>query len=71
MARTVVPTPGNVHQESRVTTLNGFAWLAILSGKKVVALDDERKASMVSNVMTVLYAESDVRPVVNTGTLYN
>ena len=41
-----------------------------LSAKQVVALDDERKAAMVSNLMTVLCAESDVQPVINTGTLY-
>jgi hypothetical protein len=41
-----------------------------LSAKQVVQLDDERKASMVNNLMTVLCAESDVHPVVNTGTLY-
>ncbi len=42
-----------------------------LSVKKVVSLDDERKAAMVSNLMTVLCAESEVQPVINTGTLYN
>jgi regulator of protease activity HflC (stomatin/prohibitin superfamily) len=42
-----------------------------LSQKQVVNLDDERKAAMVSNLMTVLCAESDVQPVINTGTLYN
>lgn len=42
-----------------------------LSVKKVVALDDERKAAMVSNLMTVLCADSEVQPVINTGTLYN
>jgi regulator of protease activity HflC (stomatin/prohibitin superfamily) len=42
-----------------------------LSAKQVVHLDDERKASMVNNLMTVLCAESDVQPVINTGTLYN
>ena len=42
-----------------------------LSEKQVVALDDERKAAMVSNLMTVLCAESEVQPVINTGTLYN
>ena len=42
-----------------------------LSVKQVVNLDDERKAAMVSNLMTVLCAESDVQPVINTGTLYN
>jgi regulator of protease activity HflC (stomatin/prohibitin superfamily) len=42
-----------------------------LSAKQVVDLDDERKAAMVSNLMTVLCAESEVQPVINTGTLYN
>jgi len=45
--------------------------LTELSDKQVVALDDERKAAMVSNLMTVLCAESEVQPVINTGTLYN
>ncbi|GIK87263.1 MAG: membrane protein [Betaproteobacteria bacterium] len=45
--------------------------LSELSAKRVVELDDERKASMVSNLMTVLCAESEVQPVINTGTLYN
>jgi regulator of protease activity HflC (stomatin/prohibitin superfamily) len=44
--------------------------LSELSAKKVVDLDDERRASMVSNLMVVLCSESDVQPVVNTGTLY-
>jgi hypothetical protein len=42
-----------------------------LSAKQVVHLDDERRAAMVSNLMVVLCAESEVRPVINTGTLYN
>jgi regulator of protease activity HflC (stomatin/prohibitin superfamily) len=41
-----------------------------LSEKHVVQLDDERKAAMVSNLMVVLCSESEVHPVVNTGTLY-
>ena len=41
-----------------------------LSEKKVVELDDERRASMVSNLLVVLCAESEVQPVINTGTLY-
>ena len=44
--------------------------LTELSAKQVVELDDERKAAMVSNLMTVLCAESEVQPVINTGTLY-
>ena len=41
-----------------------------LSEKQVVPLDDERKAAMVSNLMVVLCSETEVHPVVNTGTLY-
>jgi regulator of protease activity HflC (stomatin/prohibitin superfamily) len=41
-----------------------------LAAKSVVNLDDERRAAMVSNLMVVLCGESEVHPVVNTGTLY-
>ena len=41
-----------------------------LAEKHVVQLDDERKAAMVSNLMVVLCGESEVHPVLNTGTLY-
>jgi len=41
-----------------------------LAEKAVVQLDDERRAAMVSNLMVVLCGESEVHPVVNTGTLY-
>jgi regulator of protease activity HflC (stomatin/prohibitin superfamily) len=41
-----------------------------LTQKGVVELDPERKAAMVSNLMVVLCGESEVHPVVNTGTLY-
>lgn len=41
-----------------------------LSEKGVVELDDERRATMVSNLMVVLCGEREVQPVVNTGTLY-
>jgi regulator of protease activity HflC (stomatin/prohibitin superfamily) len=44
--------------------------LASLSEKRVVELDDERRAAMVSNLMVVLCGERDTQPVVNTGTLY-
>ena len=40
------------------------------SENKVVEFDEERKAAMVSNLMVVLCGESQVTPVVNTGTLY-
>jgi regulator of protease activity HflC (stomatin/prohibitin superfamily) len=42
-----------------------------LADKHVVVLDDERKAAMVSNLMVVLCGESEIHPVINTGTLYN
>jgi len=41
-----------------------------LQARQVVQLDDERKASMVSNLLVVLCGEAEVSPVVNTGTLY-
>ena len=41
-----------------------------LSEKNVLTMDDDRKAAMVSNLMVVLCGESEVHPVVNTGTLY-
>jgi hypothetical protein len=44
--------------------------LTQLSEKKVVELDDERRAAMVSNLMVVLCGERDTQPVVNAGTLY-
>ncbi len=41
-----------------------------LSDKGVVELDDERRATMVSNLMVVLCGEREAQPVVNAGTLY-
>ena len=41
-----------------------------ISRKGVVQLDEERKATMVSNLLVVLCSERGVEPVVNTGTLY-
>lgn len=40
-----------------------------LSKKRLVDLDEERKAAMVSNLMVVLCSDKDVSPIVNTGTL--
>jgi regulator of protease activity HflC (stomatin/prohibitin superfamily) len=42
-----------------------------LSDKKIVDLDDEKKAAMVSNLMVVLVSDKDASPVVNTGTLHS
>ncbi|MFM7402799.1 MAG: SPFH domain-containing protein [Erythrobacter sp.] len=44
--------------------------LTQLSEKNVVELDDERRATMVSNLMVVLCGERETQPVVNAGTLY-
>jgi len=41
-----------------------------LSEKGIVALDEERKAAMVSNLLVVLCSERAATPVVNAGTLY-
>jgi regulator of protease activity HflC (stomatin/prohibitin superfamily) len=41
-----------------------------LSEKKLVELDEERKATMVSNLLVVLCGESAASPVINAGTLY-
>jgi regulator of protease activity HflC (stomatin/prohibitin superfamily) len=42
-----------------------------LSIKKIVDLDEEKKAAMVSNLMVVLCGDKDVTPIVNTGTLHS
>jgi len=41
-----------------------------LAENHVVQLDEERKASMVSNLLVVLCGEREAQPVVNAGTLY-
>jgi regulator of protease activity HflC (stomatin/prohibitin superfamily) len=42
-----------------------------LSDKKIVELDEEKKAAMVSNLMVVLCGDKDATPIVNTGTLHS
>lgn len=44
--------------------------LARLSQQEIVELDEDKKATMVSNLMVVLCSDKDVSPVINTGTLY-
>jgi regulator of protease activity HflC (stomatin/prohibitin superfamily) len=41
-----------------------------LSEQKVVELDQDRKATMVNNLMVALVSETEAQPVINTGTLY-
>jgi regulator of protease activity HflC (stomatin/prohibitin superfamily) len=45
--------------------------LEMLAEKKVVTLDEERKAAMVSNLLVVLCSEQSTQPVVNAGSLYH
>lgn len=42
-----------------------------LDQKNLVDLDPERRAAMVSNLLVVLCGETEVQPVVNTGTLHH
>ncbi len=42
-----------------------------LSQDQMIDLDDERKASMINNLLVVLTSEQTAQPVINTGTLYN
>ena len=50
----------------------GMVQLALnqLSEQRIVELDEERKAAMVSNLLVVLCGEERAQPVVNAGTLY-
>jgi len=41
-----------------------------LSERDIVKLDDERRATMVSNLLVVLCGDRDAQPVVNAGSLY-
>ena len=41
-----------------------------LSKEKVIDLDDDKKAAMVSNLLVVLCGDEQAQPVVNTGTLH-
>ncbi|HET9292886.1 MAG TPA: SPFH domain-containing protein [Gemmatimonadales bacterium] len=45
--------------------------LEMLSSKKIIDLDPERRAAMVSNLLVVLCSERGTTPVVNAGTLYS
>ncbi len=43
--------------------------LKLLSDKKIIEFDEDKKAAMVSNLMVVLCGDSETKPVINTGTL--
>jgi regulator of protease activity HflC (stomatin/prohibitin superfamily) len=59
-------------RETLVTGAVGMVEMALnmLSERKVVHLDDERRAAMVSNLLVVLCGERETQPVVNAGGLY-
>lgn len=44
--------------------------LKALSEQNIVNLDEDKKATMVNNLMVALVSETEVQPVINTGTLY-
>ncbi|MFA6439799.1 MAG: SPFH domain-containing protein [Bacteriovoracaceae bacterium] len=44
--------------------------LRMLSEQKIVKLDEDKKATMVNNLMVALVSDKDMQPVINTGTLY-
>jgi SPFH domain / Band 7 family len=44
--------------------------LARLARNQVVTLDEDRKASMVSNLLVVLCSERNTQPVINAGSIY-
>ncbi len=44
--------------------------LTELAEQQIVQLDEERKATMVGNLLVVLCGESEAQPIINTGTLY-
>ncbi len=44
--------------------------LELLSERQILELDEERKATMVSNLLVVLTSEQQTTPIVNTGSLY-
>jgi regulator of protease activity HflC (stomatin/prohibitin superfamily) len=50
----------------------GMVKLALdeLKDKRIIELDDEKRASMVSNLLVVLCADESARPVINAGTIY-
>lgn len=45
--------------------------IAMLADKRVIELDEERKAAMVSNLLVVLCSDRATQPIVNAGTLHH
>ena len=63
---------GNLNTKGHIQCERGHGGKALdrLSENKVVELDDERKAAMVSNLLVVLCGNRDAQPIVNSGSLY-
>lgn len=60
---------------ARKKIVEGAVWmvedaLAQLSRDGIIDFEDDKKASMISNLMVVLCGDKDVTPVINTGTLH-
>jgi len=55
-----------------LASIVGMVQMALdhLSERKIVELDDERRAAMVSNLLVVLCSDRHTQPVVNAGSLY-
>jgi regulator of protease activity HflC (stomatin/prohibitin superfamily) len=72
MLRRQQATAGVAARQKIVEGAVGMVEMALseISRKQVVSLDEERKATMVSNLLVVLCSERGVEPVVNTGSLY-
>jgi len=58
--------------DARQMIVEGTVEMALdkLNENGVVKLDEERKAAMVSNLLVVLYANRDIQPIINSGSLY-
>ncbi len=59
---------------ARMKIVEGAVWMVEealnqLNNRQIVEMDEEKKAAMVSNLLTVLCADKDASPVINTGTL--
>ena len=55
-------------REARLTHL---AYAPEIAQANIVEFDEERKATMVNNLMVVLTSDQATQPIVNTGTLYS
>ena len=50
--------------------VNGTLYILDSGNGRIVELDEERKAAMVSNLLVVLCGNHDAQPIVNSGSLY-